>query len=205
MRKNGCQPTLTILLNNQRAYKPRSARTSNRSPKLLASSVRAICSLVQSRIIQPSNGTKQVVTSRLVRLFPALSLASKHHSYKRCSRLASGSLSSKAKNVATVVRPHERVQAMPKLHSARTVACGLVRCGMLLDTQSVHCDNPSWRAISLLWRVWVSKHLHTTSSWPGSSLFSKNLPPKGAGGEGGRPEIYSRDRGSSASRMPSPI
>src|SRR5262245_14656469 len=106
-------------------------------------------------MIQPSSGTKQLLTSRAVRFSPALSLASRHHSYKRWSRVATFFLSSKAKKVATVPRPHERVQAMPKLHSARTVACGLVRCGMLVDTHSVHCDNPSWRAMGLLWAVWV--------------------------------------------------
>src|SRR5439155_24505230 len=117
--------------------------------------------------------------SRLVRLLPALSVAERHHSYKRWSRLASGCLSSKAKKVATVPRPHERVQAMPKLHKARTVACGLVRCGMLVDTQSVHCDNPSWRAIGLLLAVWLIQPFHTTSRWPGSSRFPKTYPQKG--------------------------
>src|SRR3954464_9941968 len=105
-------------------------------------------------MIQASSGTKQVVTSSSVRLEPALALASRHHSYKRCSMLATFWPSSKARKVATVPRPHERVQAMPKLHNARTVAWGLVRCGMLVDTQSVHCDNPSWRDMVFLLLGW---------------------------------------------------
>src|SRR5262249_55754442 len=57
-------------------------------------------------------------------------------------------------------------------------AWGLVRCGKLVDTQSVHCDNPSWRVIGLLSTVWVVQLFHTTSRWPGSSRFSKTYPQK---------------------------
>jgi hypothetical protein len=49
---------------------------------------------------------------------------------------------------------------------------------MLVDTQSVHCDHPLWRAIGLLCAVWVSKGFHTTSSWLGSPHYSKKPTPE---------------------------
>src|SRR3954447_9976755 len=100
---------------------------------------------LHKRTIQCSKGTKQVETSRSWRLVPALSEASLHHSYKRCSTLASLWSRSKARKVATVPRPQQRVKAMPKLHSAKTVAWGLLRCGKVVDTVVVHSDNWSWR------------------------------------------------------------
>jgi len=69
--------------------------------------------VVHSRTIQRSSGTKQIDTSRLVRLVPALSSASRHHSYKRCSTLATFMVSSKPRKVATASRPQQRVQAIP--------------------------------------------------------------------------------------------
>src|ERR687886_2961691 len=53
--------------------------------------------------------------------------------------------SSSARKVATVPRPQERVKAMPKLQSAKTVAWGLESCGRLVDTVVVHSDNCSSR------------------------------------------------------------
>ena len=43
-----------------------------------------------------------------------------------------------ASTPVTAVRLHERARTMPKLHKAKTVACGLLKCGKWVVTSCVH-------------------------------------------------------------------
>src|SRR3954453_5007594 len=82
------------------------------------------------------------------------------------------------RKVATVPLPQERVKAMPKLHSAKTVAWGLERWGKLVDTVVVHSDNWSWRDMACSGHYGLIQHLYSTER-ACLAAQSKTLPPKG--------------------------
>src|SRR3954468_10959759 len=81
------------------------------------------------------------------------------------------------RKVATVPLPQERVKAMPKLHSAKTVAWGLERWGKLVDTVVVHSDNWSWRDMACSGHYGLIQHLYSTER-ACLAAQSKTLPPK---------------------------
>src|SRR4030095_332641 len=97
----------------QPRYTTLTVNTTKRAPKLVASRAKAICVLVHKTTTQRHNGMKQVVTSTFCRWAPALWVAGQHHSYSRCSTVATFCRNNRARKVATVKRPHERVSAMP--------------------------------------------------------------------------------------------
>jgi hypothetical protein len=97
----------------QPRYTTLTVNTTNRAPKLVASRARAIWVLAHKATTQRNNGMKQVVTSTVCRLPPALWAAGQHHSYSRCSTVATFCRISRARKVATVRRPHDRVSAIP--------------------------------------------------------------------------------------------
>jgi hypothetical protein len=85
---------------------------------------------------------------------------------------------SKAKNVATVSQPLERVQVIPKRHSASTVAWALLRWGKLVDTQVVHYDNPSWRDMILLLTLPGWNNQLSYQEWDGLATMYPILYPQ---------------------------
>lgn len=87
-------------------YTTQIAKTTNRLPKREASIIKATWVPLQRRTIQANSGTQQwPVTPPAVRFVPAFSGALRHHSYSRCSRLATFTFSSQPRNVATVSDP----------------------------------------------------------------------------------------------------
>ena len=55
-----------------------------------------------------------------------------------------------AKKTTTLVRPHDWLITMPKLHIPNTVAWGLLKWARWVDTVATHWDNPSWRVMAFL-------------------------------------------------------
>src|SRR5919202_1440788 len=84
---------------------------------------------------------------------------------------------SRARKVATVVRPQEIVSAILYLQSASTVACGALRCGRWVDTVALHSDNPVSRDMVLLRLPWLREPFHS-SRWTGLVCLPQKPPPK---------------------------
>src|SRR5205823_8309841 len=74
--------------------------------------------------IQHNNGAKQSVTSTSCRCSPFLSWASDHHSRSCWRSVEADDPSNSASRAATLVMPHYLASTMPKLHNAKTWACG---------------------------------------------------------------------------------
>src|SRR4030095_3350776 len=103
------------------------ARTVKRVPKVVASRARANWVPSHCCTTQPSSGTKQGSTASAHREGPRLAAASEHNA-RNCWYTA-GSLrpSQVARKALTAVNAQERASTMPRLHRAKTVACGLVK------------------------------------------------------------------------------
>jgi sugar/nucleoside kinase (ribokinase family) len=62
---------------------------------------------------------------------------------------------------------------IPKLHRANTVACGLLKCGIWVDTVCCHCDNPVGRLIRTSWRrIGVRTASYQTDEPPSIILYT---------------------------------
>src|SRR6266481_5768913 len=160
MRKKGCQPRRVMRRNSQRAYKPRSA----------------------------SQGTKQGSTGSAQRAVPRLAVASEQNA-RNCWRTG-GSLRCNhvARNALTAVNAQERARTMPRLHSASTVAWGLLKWGRWVWMVSVHSITRGWQDIEVLLRSMgytqppipcPMEGCLVTSSMMSYRHLSKNLPQKG--------------------------
>src|SRR4029450_10915721 len=73
------------------------------------------------------------------------------HSRRNCWRTA-GSLrpSHVARNALTAVSAQERASTMPRLHRAKTVACGLLKWGKCVWIMVVHSVTRGWQDIRIL-------------------------------------------------------
>src|SRR5205823_13440381 len=95
--------------------------------------------------------------------------------------------SNSASRAATLVMPHDLASTMPKLHNAKTWACGRLKCGKWVDTVSSHCDNAFRRDMTfllLLWRVWFfpSEQIGLSLCFLFSFLFQIPTPERGVPG-----------------------
>jgi hypothetical protein len=120
------------------------ANTPKRSANVVASNAKAKRRswVGQALSAQRTRGAKHVVTSRSRRCTPLppapfLSWASWYASCNRWRTVFSFLSSRGASAAATLVKPHDCASTMPKLHSASTTACGLLRWGRCVLTSAI--------------------------------------------------------------------
>src|SRR5215813_2330728 len=103
----------------------------------------------------------------------------------RCSHVA--------RNLLTAVNAQERANTMPRLHRARTVACGLVKWGKWARIMVVHSVTRGWQDIRILLGVMgamqppipcPTEGCLVISVMRSSRHFSKTYPRKGEPGRG---------------------
>src|SRR5262249_35175735 len=126
------------------------AKTVKRAPKVVASRARANCVPSHWPTTQANSGSKQGSTTSAQRAVPRLAVASEHNS-RNCWRTV-GSLrpSHVARNALTAVNAQERARPIPRLHRAKTVACGLVKWGRWAWMIVVHSVTRGWQDIGIL-------------------------------------------------------
>src|SRR6266542_4225907 len=105
------------------------ARTVKRVPKVVASRAKANWVPSHCSTTQAKSGTKQGSTARAQRVVPRLAVASEQNSRNCWRTVGSLRFSHVAKNALTAVNAQERASTIPRLHRAKTVACGLLTCG----------------------------------------------------------------------------
>src|SRR6266446_5521830 len=176
----------------QPRYTTRSAKTVKRVPKVVASRARANGVPSHWATTQASQGTKQGSTGSAQRAVPRLAVASEQNA-RNCWRTG-GSLRCNhvARNALTAVNAQERARTMPRLHSASTVAWGLLKWGRWVWMVSVHSVTRGWQDIEVLLRSMgytqpplpcPMEGCLVTSSMMSYRHLSKNLPQKGERGE----------------------
>src|SRR5947209_1746389 len=153
--------------------------TVKRCPSEVASSARASsrdCSGHQAST-QRNKGAKQRSTSTWRRCVPALSCAGKYHSRKRWRSVRSDWPNSSDSITLTWLNPQLRLSTMPRLHRAKTPACGRLRWGRYLDTVAFHCDTRGEQVIHslryLLVVINIGEHSMSCSSLPPLSSLSQ--------------------------------
>src|SRR6267143_1895952 len=165
-----------------------SAKTVKRVPKVVASRARANGVPSHWATTQASQGTKQGSTGSAQRAVPRLAVASEQNA-RNCWRTG-GSLRCNhvARNALTAVNAPERARTMPRLHSASTVAWGLLKWGRWVWMVSVHSITRGWQDIEVLLRSMgytqppipcPMEGCLVTSSMMSYRHLSKNLPQKG--------------------------
>src|SRR5882724_4336855 len=134
----------------QPRYTTLSAKTVKRAPKVVASRARANCVPSHWPTTQANSGSKQGSTTSAQRAVPRLAVASEHNA-RNCWRTV-GSLrpSHVARNALTAVHAQERASTIPRLHSAKTVACGLVKGGKCVWIMVVHSVTRGWQDLRIL-------------------------------------------------------
>jgi len=134
----------------QPRYTTLSAKTVKRVPNVVASRARANCVPSHWSTTQANSGTKQGSTASARRVVPRLAVASEQTS-RNCWRTA-GSLrpSHVARKALTAVNAQERASTIPRLHRAKTVACGLLKWGKWVWMIMVHAVTRGWQDIGIL-------------------------------------------------------
>src|ERR671923_789060 len=126
------------------------AKTGKRVPQGVAARARAKCVPSHCSTTQPSSGPQQGSTVSAHRAGPRVAAAASHHSRNCWRPVGSWRPSHVARNALTAGNAQERASPSPRLHRAKTGACGLLKWGKWAWRIVVHAVTRGWQDIRSL-------------------------------------------------------